>query len=184
MAKDEDLLAELFLDLKGPKKKRSDWITIAKKCKKAVEMFGSLEKAAEKLGVSYELLRSITTLLTLPNEVQALVREKKILYDAAQRLYRINDRKKQTQVAKAMAGLRSHQQREIIQYAVKYPNANIQDFGARVAKPEKTREKIHVIITPLREETYRVLARQSSNRKISIEKLILQVLDNWVENRG
>src|SRR6267378_388415 len=86
---EDKLLAELFLSLKGSKKKREDWISIAKKCKRLVDHYRSYGVAAQKLGVSSELIRSAVLLLSLPKEVQVLVKDGKILFDAAQRLARI-----------------------------------------------------------------------------------------------
>ena len=45
-------------------------------------------KVAEKLGVSYELIRSILKLSTLPEEVKGLMKDGKILYDVGQRISR------------------------------------------------------------------------------------------------
>ena len=42
--------------------------------------------AAKKLGVSPELIRSIVSLLKLPDSVQELIKDRKILFDAAQRI--------------------------------------------------------------------------------------------------
>lgn len=177
---EDELLAELYVDLKGPKKKRDNWINIAKKCQSAIKIYGSTEEASKKLGVSYELLRSITTLLTLPREVKTLIEERKILYDAAQRLYRISDPQKQIQVARTIAGLPSHTQREIIQYAVKYPNSGLDSFKKRLQIPETRTERIYVVVLPLREKTYRFLERRSARKGTSIEKMVLRIIDESV----
>ncbi len=187
---EDKLLAELYLDLKGPKKKRDNWINIAKKCKWFVDKYGSVEKAAAKLDISYELLRSITILLTLPREVQGFIKEGKILYDAAQRLYRIKDPTKQIEIAKMIVGLPSHKQREIIQHAskfqfdTKFPASGIEEYKKRVIAPETKTEKIYLAIIPLREEIYRQLGRYSSKSKISVEKLILKIVNAWIKKEG
>lgn len=182
--KEEDLLAELFADLKGPKKKRDNWISIAEKCRTVIQMYGSIERAAEKLDISYELLRSITTLLTLPEEVKDLIRKGEILYDAAQRLYRIRDPGKQIEVASVIAGLTSHKQREIIQYATRYPNSNLEKFKIRVVKPDKKHEKLHIAIIPLSQETYATLNKHGKQKGTSLERTILNILNEWIEMRS
>jgi hypothetical protein len=180
---EENLLAELFVELKGPKKKRSNWIDIAKKVRAATQLYGSIGNTAKKLGVSYELIRSILTLLTFPREVQILIKDNKIGYDAAQRLYRIRDPTKQVQVANTIAGMTSHKQREIIQYATKYPEYSLERFKARVKAPAITKEKIHVLILPIRNTTYKALKKQASKEKTSPEKVILRIIEDWNKSR-
>src|SRR2546425_75555 len=182
---EDQLVADLILDLKGAKDKRENWIEIAKKCRKAANHFGSTKNAAQKLGVSYSLLRSIISLLKLPAEVQQLIKEKRILYDAAQRLLTLPDSKQQIEVAKAIVGLPSHKQREIIQYAKGHPTDRLPKIIERVrTRPKQDTERIHVAVVPLREETYRSLSPQAASRKISVEKLILDIIHEWVEGRG
>jgi hypothetical protein len=182
---EEKLLADLYLQLGGSKTKRDDWITIAKKCKRLLDHYGSTEKLAEKVGRSYQLVRSILCLLTLPEEVQQVLRERRIGYDAAQRLYRLRDNpEKQIEVARSIATLSSHKSREVIQYAKNYPNSGLVNYTQRVAGQSTKPEKIHVAIVPLREETYRFLDRSSGGQNISVGKLIVNILDEWVEKRS
>jgi hypothetical protein len=121
------------------------------------------------------------TLLTLPNEVKMLIREHSIGYDAAQRLYRIRDTKKQIEVAQAMAGMTSHKQREIISYAVRNPRSDLNIYRRRVEAPNVTRQKIHVVVLPLPERVYKALLRRGAKNKISPEKIILDIVNNWIE---
>jgi len=87
MTKEDVLLASLFNNLKGSKKKREDWINIAEQCKKILDESDDNRKiAAKKLGVSPELIRSIVSLLDLPVDVQDLIKKGRILFDAAQRI--------------------------------------------------------------------------------------------------
>jgi hypothetical protein len=169
------MLAELYVDLKGPKKKRDNWISIAEKCEKVIETYGSIEKGAEKLGISYELLRSIITLLTLPQPVKEMIRNGEILYDAAQRLARIKNAGRQIEVANVIKGLPSHRQREIIQYAAKYPGTGLGSFKKRVARRTKI-EKIHIAIIPIDNKTYAKLNKFRVKHKLSLEKAILKIL--------
>jgi hypothetical protein len=182
-AEEERLLADLYIDLKGAKKKRTDWIEIAKKCSRLADHYGSVSLASKKLGVSYELVRSIISLLRLPKEVQALVKENKILYDAAKRLLTIEDAKKETEVARAIIGLPSHRQREIIRYARVYPESDLTDYIQRATRPRRRTETIHVAVVPLRNPLFLPLEAISKTRKISVEKLILNIVEEWL-NKG
>src|SRR5207247_7030301 len=145
--------------------------------------YGTTQVAAKKLGVSYSLLRSIIRLLDLPDEVQNLVKEKRILYDAAQRLLTLHDPKQQIEVANAIVDLPSHKQREIIRYAKGHPKGELRSVIGRINKPKPQSEKIRVAVIPLREETYSSLFAFGAKRKISVEKLILNIIDDWKEGR-
>jgi len=188
MTRQDTLLATLFVNLKGDKKKKEDWISIANKCAELVKK-KSHKKLANELGVSPELIRAILSLLELPKEVQHLIKEGKILFDAAQRINTIDrDKekkqrgKRQIEVARAIAGLTSHEQREIIQYAKKYPNSTLSNFKKRVTLEVPT-EKIHVAIIPLNEELFRSLQSESVKNKISLEKAILNIIEEWRQRR-
>jgi len=182
---EEMLLADLYLSLRGRKKKKDNWIDIAKKCQQLVDYYSSPKIAAEKLGVSYELIRSILILLKLPEEAQQLVKNGKILYDAAQRIYRVKGVKRQIEVANAIAGLPSHKAREIIHYAKKYPNSALANYKRRViAASTPGREKIHLAIIPLQTKIFEQLQRRSEKEKISVEKLIVDIVNQWIQKRG
>jgi hypothetical protein len=183
MTKENALLSSLFVNLKGSKKKKEDWISIAKRCEEIARKTNSHKAVAEKLGVSPELVRAILSLLELPLEVQRLIKEGKILFDAAQRINTIKDKKKQVEVAKTIAGLTSHEQREIIQYAKKYPNSTLSNFKKRVTSTLTT-EKMHVAIIPLSEESFRILQNESIRKKLTLEKIILGIINDWRKKKG
>lgn len=180
---EERLLADLYFDLKGSKKKRADWIEIAKKCNRLADHYGSVRLASQKLGVSYELVRSIISLLRLPKEVQTMVKENKILYDAAKRLLTIKDANKRTEVAKAIVGLPSHRQREIIRYARLYPESDLTNYIRRVVEPTRRTETIRVAVIPLRNPMFHSLDTIRKVRKITVERLILNIVDEWLRER-
>jgi len=186
---EEALLAELYANLKGAKKKHHDWIKIAKMCRTLSNHYGSVKTTAEKLGVSYQLVRSIISLLTLPKEAQQLVRENKILYDAAQRILTIRNASKEIQdarrleVAKAVAGLPSHKQREIIQFARQNPESSVLEYKERTTRPKHPTEKIFVAVVPLRSPMYRSLHDISRAKNMSVEKLILEIVNQWLEEK-
>lgn len=181
---EEKALANLYLNLKGAKQKKDDWITIATELKRLTKFYKSPVKTAEKLGVSYELVRSILTILSLPKEAQSLIKQGKILYDAAQRLTRIDDSKRRIEVAKAIAGVSSHTARDIIQFAKSNPNASLDDFKKRVTAPKTAKETIHLTVLPIRKETFSVLQKRSHQDGISTQKLILRIIDEWSQRKS
>lgn len=182
---EDKLLAELYVILKGRKRKPKDWISIAKTCKKLIDHYGSKHVAAQKLGVSYELVRSIASILELPTEVQNLIREGKILLDAAQRLARIQGAGRQVRVANLIAGLRSHDARQVIQYAKRFPDADLEDFKKRVTSPKTEPERIDVVVLPLQHDVFETLRRIGARRGVSVQRVILELLsDNLPKMAG
>ena len=177
---EDEILARLYLNLRGAKRKRDNWMEIARKSRKLTDHYGSVQITADKLGVSYELVRSILTLLTLPEEVQQYIEKDQILYDAAQRLARIRNKDTQIKVARTIIGLSSHDARQLIQYAKKYPDAPLDDFKRRIESKDKI-EKIHLLLVPFKEETVAILKHISKKQKISPEKLIREIVDKWIE---
>jgi len=180
---EEKVLAELFVDLKGGKKKIHNWIDIATKCKKVCKMYGSTRMAAEKLGVSYQTLRTIVSLLQLPKEVQQRVKRGEILYDAAYRLLMLKPPEKQVEVAKIIANLPSHQARQIIHFAKVSPESDLGDFAKRVTQKESRPERLHVAVIPLHEETYKKLQNYGRAEDKSVEKLIMGIVNEWLDRR-
>ncbi len=173
----EELYSALYRDIKGSKIKSSDWITIAKKTQKLVKS-DTMEDVAQKLGVTPELIRSIITLLKLPHPVQRLIKQRKILYDAARRLT-FFEAKKAIEVANVIAGLTSHQQREVINYARKFPNSGLGSFKKRVSRPKMKAEKVYVTILPLRKENYELLATEARHQNVDLERVILNIIEEW-----
>lgn len=185
MIKENVLLANLFLNLKGNKKKRDDWITIAEKCKNIVDNNKNRKEAAKKLGVSPELIRSIISMLELPKDVKKLIREGKILFDAAQRLNTIKfvdkdkEKAKRIEVANEIAGLKSHEQREIIRYAKKFPNSGLKNYKKRVTATREIK-RVHVLVIPLDEPMFKNLKKISKKRDLSLEKTALELISEKI----
>jgi len=186
MKSENQELANLFLNLKGSKKKRDDWINIAKICKDVLDNSTNRKTAASKLGVSPELVRSIVSLLDLPLEVQKLIKQRKILLDAAQRINTIKDtnkekeKRRRIQVANEIKGLTSHEQREIIRYAKKFPNSSLKNYKKRVTTTREIKE-IHVAVISLETVQYKKLEKISKKRKLSVEKLLLEIVEQWLK---
>ena len=182
MANEDETLAKIFMVLKGSKRKHEDWVSIAKKCNEILQNSDSVTDAAKKMGVSYELLRAILSILKLPKEVQQMIKSGDILFDAAQRINRIKDPNRQKKVAQVIAGLKSHEQREIIQYAKKFPQANLSDFAKRVGSSATT-EELHVAIIPLNETTFKAVDEERKKQKTSLEKMLVEIIERWVQQK-
>jgi len=177
---EEKILANLYMNLKGPKKKKDNWIKIAQDCQQLTHYYGSAKMVAEKLGVHYEIIRSLLKLLMLPEEVKQLIRNNQILFDVGQRIARLEDKDTQIRVAKAVVGLPNHDAREVIQFARKYPNVPLDDFKKRVVDSKGKVEKLYLAIIPLKEPTYELLKKIGKKDNLSLEKLILKIVNQWL----
>jgi len=116
-----------------------------------------------------------------------LIRDEKILFDAAQRINTIKikgnkhkEELRQIRIAKEIAGLKSHQQREIIRYAKKFPNSSLKNYKKRVITPRETR-RIHVVIVSLDEPMFKELNRIAKKRSLSLEKMIVELIDEKIQ---
>jgi hypothetical protein len=176
MSTEAELYSELVVDLKGPKTKRLDWMTLAAKAKELSDIYGSWREAARKLGVSRQLYRAVLSLLDLPPAVQEMVRKRQILMDAAHRLNSIKDKRALVKVARLIRGLPSHQQREIIQYARKHSHDELLEYSKRVVAPSPKTERLHLLMVPLDDITFRAVRSASNRRGKSVQDLVLEAV--------
>ncbi|MGA8857026.1 MAG: hypothetical protein WB643_07650 [Candidatus Bathyarchaeia archaeon] len=184
-AQEDRLLADLYTQIGGSKTKRDDWITIAKKLKRLRDHYGSNTDVAEKMQRSPELIRAILTLLELPEPVQQMLKERKFGMDVAAKLYKLRKQPdKQMEVAQSMAQLTSHKSREVIQYAKSYPDSSLIGYTRRVQDEPKSRERLHVAIVPLKDDTYFSLDTISRKKKTPIPRLIIGIIDEWIARGG
>lgn len=188
--KDKDLekiIIFLLYNIKGRKKKRDDWITIAKKCKEATDYLKSYRRLAEKLSVHPETIRSILKLLELPKEVKYIIKKRKIGMDAAQRIMGIKNPKDQIKAAEMISNLSSHKARDMIRYMQRTPNLSIKDYDGYRKKLTGSNKKIknlHIIVIGLEDETFKRLKEISSNQKTSLSQVIVDMIKKSLKMRN
>jgi hypothetical protein len=178
----DHLLLEVLVQLKGRKKKTEDWITIATKLHQLAGHYPSIDDLAAKLQVSTHVVRSIDSLLKLPAEVQQLVRERKILYDAAYRLNTLPTRERQIEVARAMAGLPSHTQRAIIQYAVGRGHSDLTAFVRRLTKPKTSGPRTHLVVVPISGEDMGLLKAYCSRNGMTVREAVSLAIKSTIQS--
>ncbi|MFZ0892504.1 MAG: hypothetical protein WB782_07000 [Thermoplasmata archaeon] len=179
---DERLIARLYLNLKGGKRKRDAWTTIARDTDELVKRSGSLRSAAQRLGVSTELVRAICSINTLPPAVLRIVDDPKkgIGMDAAQRLTGLSGPERIIAVASAIRGMPSHDQRQVIQFARANPSGDIEEFKERVMTSKARREKIGLLVVPLSGQLMLRLQELSRRRKLSLQQYVSAELEKVV----
>lgn len=178
------MLAELFLDLGGGKTKRLDWITIAEKCQEVVHKYGSVKEAARILGKSASLISAILRMKKLDPRIQNMVKNGDLGFDSAQRLNTIKNMERQYEVAKLLVGASNKQQREIIQYAKRFPESDIVTYRSRVLGQSVKKKRLRVLIIPIPEQVYRDLQEASGKRQQPLEKMVPEIIQNWLKTGG
>ncbi len=178
----DEAFAILFANLKGTKRnKPHDWIKVAESYGIVKKHYPSDKEIAKKVGVSHEIIRSISKLLQLTEENKKLLRERKILLDTGEALSGIKDSQLQNKVGESVIGLSAHDARDLIQYAKKYPNESLEEFKQRIFTSKNRIEKLHLTVVPLKEEPYQLLLKISKKQKKSLEGLISDIIGDWSE---
>jgi len=83
---------------------------------------------------------------------------------------------KRIEVAKTIVGLKSHEQREIIQYAKRFPNSSLKNYKKRVTTPREV-HNVHVLVVTLDDSMYKFLQKLAKKEKITVEKLVQKLID-------
>ncbi len=178
----DEALAILFANLKGAKRnKPHDWIKVAESYEILKKYYPSDKEIAEKVGVSHEIIRSISKLLELTEENKKLLRERKILLDTGEALSGIKNSQLQNEVGESVIGLSAHDARDLIQYVKQYPNEPFEEFKQRILTSKNRIEKLHLTVVPLKEEPYQLLRKIAKKQKKSIEGLISEIIGDWSE---
>jgi hypothetical protein len=181
---EDRIFAELFVDLKGPKKKRRDWMRIAGNCQKLLDKYHSSALVAEKLDVSPGLFRAIISLNKLPREVKDLVRRGDLLFDSAQRLNAIKSRQRQIEVAKLIVNMPNKRQRDVIAHAARYPDSDLKDYRDKVKNQKAEKEKLRLVIIPMREELYQSFSQKVRSIHKSLDEVFPEMVENWLKKNG
>jgi len=179
---EETALAILFTNLKGRKKK--DYLSTAKACRFLRKLYGSCAKVAEKVGVSSEIIREFDSLNDLPDEVKQMVSTGIIKLDTGYRIStKIRGKNRQIDIAKAVADVGAFDARAIIEYAQKNPEMSAEEVKSRVLGSKTKKERIHLFVLPLTEDTFQLLKSESAKLKVRPEKLIEKIVRDWLEQQ-
>ena len=180
----EDAYTKIILNIKGRKKKPDDWISIAENVALLVTHSIPIKEIAKKAGCSEQTIRQILKLNELTEENKRRVLEGKILMDAAYRLAGIRDKELQNIVGKLIENMNSHDQREIIQYAKKHPEASLtllREFKRKVLESKPTFREINIVILAFENELYDELKRRAKKKGVTLNKLIVNILEKWIK---
>jgi ParB-like chromosome segregation protein Spo0J len=178
MESEEKLFARLFYNFEGKRPKKDSLIYLANQCLILKKKYGSVNAVADKIGVSYENIRELLKLLDLDKDVQKLVDERKIAYDAAWRLAEITNRELQKAVASAIIGLDAHSAREVVRYSKLNKNSDPKEYVKKLIKSKTHVSKIKLLILPLDEEKYNYLKIESNRKHKSVSDFLLDMIEH------
>ena len=177
MDKEKELLARFIANLRKGKK-IGDPMEYAKCCKALLDMYGSTEDVAEKLGVGRETVRILAKLTELPSEVQDLISKRRLPITAAFDIVPLN-RARQTEVAKAVSGLPYRDARAVIRHFSMNPDMPIERVRAEVLEELEKRE-VDIVMLAFPRKIYTQLLQESQN----VPLLIKEVVEEWMEKDG
>ena len=147
----------------------------ARTCKALLDMYGSPEDVAEKLGVGRETVRILAKLTELPSEVQDLISKKRLPLTVAFDIVPL-DRARQTEVAKAVSGLPYRDARQVIRRFSMNPDMPIESVRAEVLEELEKRE-IDIVMLAFPRKIHTQLLQESQN----VPLLVKQVVEKWLE---
>ena len=177
MSKERELLARFIANFRKGKK-IGDPMEYARTCKALLDMYGSSEDVAEKLGVGRETVRILAKLTELPSEVQDLISKKRLPLTVAFDIVPL-DRARQTEVAKAVSGLPYRDARQVIRRFSMNPDMPIESVRAEVLEELEKRE-IDIVMLAFPRKIYTQMLRESQN----VPLLVKQVVEEWLEKDG
>ena len=177
MSKERELLAFFIANFRKGKK-IGDPMEYAKCCKALLDMYGSTEEVAEKMGVGRETVRILAKLTELPSETQDLISKKRLRLTVAFDIVPL-DRTIQTRVAKAVSGLPYRDARAIIKRFSLNPDMPIERVRDEVLGELEKRE-VDIVMLAFPRKIYSQLLKESKN----IPLLIKQVVEEWLKKDG
>ncbi len=181
---EDEIIAILYANFRGKKKKVHDWIYLAELLKKLSSHYGSYTELAKKLGLSPETVRETLKLLELPEEVQEMVKEEKLKHEVAWRIEGIKDKASQIRVARAVMGLDAHNGRDIVRIYRKNPNMNVEDYVRNFKNSQLQVEKVNLMVIPIKKEDYLRIKSRADNFNESPEKFVVdKIILPWLEDK-
>jgi len=177
MSREKELLASFIADFKKGKKS-TDPIKYAETCKSLIDLYGSPEKVAEKLGIGKETVRILSKIVDLPSEVKSLISKRKIPLTVAFDLIPL-DHARQSEAAKAITGLHHRDARQVIRRISENPHKSAESISAEVLA-ELERREVNITLIALPREIYSLLEKESKD----VTTLISHVVEEWLEKNG
>lgn len=209
---EEDARANVVIWKKGKKKKpnttfvNSVWNLVYRYKK------GSFKKAAEDVKeISSRMLMKLASaaeVIALSPKIGKLLEEGKISLDVVSDFAGIKDLKhsqgpvfiikrgevvtglagiedleQRDKIAETIAEMTALDQRQVVRYAKRHPEASLEQFKERVLASKDVKERIYMALLPLNEEEYRTLKEESGKLNMSWDALCMKIIKDWLDER-
>jgi len=175
---EQTALAIMFANTKR-KKRTADLVTIAEACEHLVQLYRSQQAVARKIGLSNEMIREFRKILSLPKEVQSMLRAKRIdSLDVAYRLALLRDPKKQVQLARQVAGVDSKDVRDI-KRVISSTGLSAKESKKKVL--DSKLKGLHVFVMDFNDQEYKAILKRARERKTDPAELVKQVILRWLK---
>ena len=173
MNHEKELLAKFIVNFKKGKK-ITDPIEYAQTCKALVDLYGSPEIVAKKLGIGKETVRILTKILELPSEVKDLISTRRIPLTVAFDIVPLSSAV-QIEVAKAVIDLHFKDARRVIRRKSENLTKSADDIRTEVLDELNNRE-INMALIALPRKICESLKKESKD----IPALIGRIVDDWL----
>lgn len=178
----EDLaIAFLQANVHGRKKKIVSILDMADAVKFLVNKYKKQEKVASIVKImSREMVREFYNISTLPEEIKKLVQKKKIRIDVAQRLYKIDNTKKQIKLANIVSDLSAHDARKVIDYAINNSEKSVEECAKIVQGSKNVVKKYDTLVIPLEKDDYQILNNFARREKLTATRFAKKLVEQWL----
>lgn len=179
MKLDEETALSIMFANTRRKRRYVDLITVAKSCKYLVNLYGSKEAVAKKVGLSTEMIRELMLPLGLPPEIQKLVSSRKIdSIDKVKEISSLKDPSKQIAAAREFIETSTKDARDI-KRLVKKTHLPVREAKEVVleAKPKD----LHIFVMDFDEGTYRSLLAHAKREKMEPAELVRKIVLKWLK---
>ena len=130
------------------------------------------------------MVREFLIISKLPIPIKKLIDKEEIRIDAAQRLGRIKNTKRQIETAKEIAGLKSHEQSTIISFVVNNPDVPVKRCKNKVLASKNVRKELTMIVVPCTKKNFKLLTKMAKKRKISVTRFYADIVENWLDENS
>lgn len=95
----------------------------------------------------------------------------------------IEDLERRDKIAEIIAGMNALDQKQVVRYAKRHPEASLEQFKHRVLASKDVKERIYMALLPLDEEEYRTLREESQKLKMAWDALCMKIIKDWLGER-
>jgi len=180
---DEDkLLAILYANFRGKKKKIDDWIYLANIVDELSKFYGSYKKLSSHLGISPELLRETLKLLELPKEVQQLVQDGSLKHEVAWRIASVKGINNQVMIAKKLVNMGTHDARNLLRLFRENPSIDVDELLNVIDKSKNSVSQYSLVLVPIKKVDYIIIKREARKKNVNPSKLLSDIIiPLWIE---